>query len=251
MCLHPEALTWLAAFRQEFYAGLGHRQDSLFELLDAVLTAPDRSPLVRLSLGPAFRRRWPSTCDALADGSIDLLAVGRPSDCRPPWRSTSCRRRWLVGHPTRRARWSPWTLATTSPPWPRPIYRPICWSVWPNAAVCTGHRSPTPDVADPTSTAPRSGCTSRPPRARRITPSPSRTQPTDACRWMPGMTCTTRRPPPTPSACCAYRSSTCPTARAPRHPCGWPGWVAHCPLTWSRSGAGTSVGSPSSMGFAS
>ena len=93
MCLHPEALTWLAAFRQEFYAGLGHRQDSLFELLDAVLTAPDRSPLVRLSLGPAFRRRWPSTCDALADGSIDLLAVRRlfhahlpaPSSERPLW----------------------------------------------------------------------------------------------------------------------------------------------------------------------
>ena len=59
MCLHPEALAVLAAFRQEVYAGLGHRQDSLFELLDAVLTAPDRSPLVRLSLGPAFRRRWP------------------------------------------------------------------------------------------------------------------------------------------------------------------------------------------------
>ena len=75
MCLHPEALTWLAAFRQELYAGLGHRQDSLFELLDAVLTAPDRSPLVRLSLGPAFRRGWPSTCDALADGSIDLLVL--------------------------------------------------------------------------------------------------------------------------------------------------------------------------------
>src|SRR6266516_7162927 len=77
MCLHPEALTWLAAFRQEVYAGLGHRQDSLFELLDAVLTAPYRSPLVRLSLGPAFLRGWPSTCDALADGSIDLLAVRR------------------------------------------------------------------------------------------------------------------------------------------------------------------------------
>ena len=75
--MHPEALAWLAAFRQELYAGLGHRQDSLFELLDAVLTAPDRSPLVRLSLGPAFRRGWPSTCDALADGSIDLLALRR------------------------------------------------------------------------------------------------------------------------------------------------------------------------------
>jgi len=93
MCLHPEALTWLAAFRQELYADLGHRKDSLFELLDAVLTAPDRGPLVRLSLGPAFRRGWPSTCDALADGSMDLLAVRRlfhahlpPSgDARPLW----------------------------------------------------------------------------------------------------------------------------------------------------------------------
>src|SRR6266568_2913424 len=93
MCVHPEALTWLAAFRQELYAGLGHRKDSLFELLDAVLTATDRSPLVRLSLGPAFRRGWPSTCDALADGSMDLLAVRRlfqahlpqPLGERPLW----------------------------------------------------------------------------------------------------------------------------------------------------------------------
>jgi len=93
MCLHPEALQWLAAFRQELYAGLGHRKDSLFELLDAALTAPDRSPLVRLSLGPAFRRGWPSTCDALADGSMDQLALRRlfhahlpPSrDERPLW----------------------------------------------------------------------------------------------------------------------------------------------------------------------
>ena len=93
MCLHPEALRWLAAFRQELYAGLGHRKDSLFELLDAALTAPDRSPLVRLSLGPAFRRGWPSTCDALADGSMDQLALRRlfhahlpPSrDERPLW----------------------------------------------------------------------------------------------------------------------------------------------------------------------
>jgi hypothetical protein len=42
MCLHPEAVAVLAAFRQEVYAGLGHRQDSLFELLDAVLTAQSR-----------------------------------------------------------------------------------------------------------------------------------------------------------------------------------------------------------------
>ena len=95
--MHPEALTWLAAFRQELYAGLGHRQDSLFELLDAVLTAPDRSPLVRLSLGPAFRRGWPSTCDALADGSIDLLAVRRLFQAHLPCPAASGRcGRWTV-----------------------------------------------------------------------------------------------------------------------------------------------------------
>src|SRR6266700_1152176 len=89
MCLHPEAVAVLAAFRQEMYAGLGHRQDSLFELLDAVLTAQDRSPLVRLSLGPAFRRRWPSTCDALADGSIDQLALRRVFHAHLPSPSSS------------------------------------------------------------------------------------------------------------------------------------------------------------------
>jgi hypothetical protein len=67
----------LRHFRQELYDDLGLRQDSLFELLDAALTVPQRSTLVRLSLSTAFRRRWPSTCDALADGSIDVAAVRR------------------------------------------------------------------------------------------------------------------------------------------------------------------------------
>jgi hypothetical protein len=65
----------LLRFRQELYDDLGLRQDSLFELLDAVLTTPNRSTLVRLSLASVFRRRWPSTCDALADGSIDVAAL--------------------------------------------------------------------------------------------------------------------------------------------------------------------------------
>ena len=43
--------------------------------MDAVLTAPERRPLVRLSLCPCFRRRWSSTCDALADGSLDGHAM--------------------------------------------------------------------------------------------------------------------------------------------------------------------------------
>ncbi len=67
-----KALATLRSFRQELYDDLGLRQDSLFELVDAVLTAPERRTLVRLSLCPCFRRRWPSTCDALADGTLDV-----------------------------------------------------------------------------------------------------------------------------------------------------------------------------------
>jgi DDE superfamily endonuclease len=72
-----DAWQGLRRFRQELYDDLGLRQDSLFELLDAVLTTPHRSTLVRLSFSTAFRRCWPSTCDALADGSIDVAAVRR------------------------------------------------------------------------------------------------------------------------------------------------------------------------------
>jgi hypothetical protein len=92
-----ETDTWmkLQHFRQALYDDLGLRQDSLFELVDAALTAPHRSTLVRLSLSTPFRRRWPSTCDALADGSIDvpamrtlfagMLADSAVVDGRPLW----------------------------------------------------------------------------------------------------------------------------------------------------------------------
>jgi DDE superfamily endonuclease len=73
--LDPKQLATLRSFRGELYAALGLRQDSLFELMDAVLTAPERRPLVRLSLCPCFRRRWSSTCDALADGTLDVAAM--------------------------------------------------------------------------------------------------------------------------------------------------------------------------------
>ena len=87
--------TRLHQFRQELYDNLGLRQDSLFELIDAALTAPHKSTLVRLSLSTAFRRRWPSTCDALADGSLSVpglrvlftraLAQSVVSHERPVW----------------------------------------------------------------------------------------------------------------------------------------------------------------------
>ena len=86
------ALTRLRTFRQQLYADLGLRQDGLFELLDSALSSPDRRTLVRLSLNWASRRRWPSTCDALADGTLDPSALRHlfvhslpPADSRPLW----------------------------------------------------------------------------------------------------------------------------------------------------------------------
>jgi hypothetical protein len=68
----------LARFRAELYQSvLGLRRDALCELLDAVLTGAEATSLVRHSLVPVFRRGWAATCDALADGSLDLAAWHR------------------------------------------------------------------------------------------------------------------------------------------------------------------------------
>jgi hypothetical protein len=75
--LDPVVVNQLRIFRRQLYASLGHRQDSWFELLDSALSSPDRRTLVRLSLNPTFRRRWPSTCDALADGTLNSSALRR------------------------------------------------------------------------------------------------------------------------------------------------------------------------------
>jgi hypothetical protein len=90
-----ETLDPLIAFRREVYeSALGHRHDTLFELMDAVLTSPGAANLVHLSLTPAFRRGWPSGPDALADGTLDvdtvrtLLRAARPAPSdggRPLW----------------------------------------------------------------------------------------------------------------------------------------------------------------------
>ena len=54
------------------YRTLGHRKDSLFELMEAVLAGSGPATIVRRTLAPAFRRAWPSGPDALADGSLDV-----------------------------------------------------------------------------------------------------------------------------------------------------------------------------------
>jgi DDE superfamily endonuclease len=70
-----QTLAPLRHFRRELYDLLGLRQDSLFELVDAVLTAAGPATLVRHSLSPYFRRGWSSTCDALSDGSLDTRGL--------------------------------------------------------------------------------------------------------------------------------------------------------------------------------
>jgi hypothetical protein len=109
----PEALTPLRHFRQKFYEDLGHRQDSAFELVDAVLTTDRPSTLVRLSLSPAFHRRWPSTCDALADGSLDAAAI---------------RQLFVHSLPTPTVERELWVLDGTA--WPRPAAATSAERTW-------------------------------------------------------------------------------------------------------------------------
>jgi len=112
-----ETDTWeqLRHFRQALYDGLGLRQDSLFELVDAALTAAHRSTLVRLSLTAAFRRRWPSTCDALADGSVDMAALRRL------FAPTLADAAMVDGRPL-------WVIDGTT--WPRPSARASAERTW-------------------------------------------------------------------------------------------------------------------------
>ena len=68
----------LIDFRQEHYTqALGHRKDTLFEVLEAPLVSPGPCTLVRLSLAPTFHRGWASVPDALADGRLDADACRR------------------------------------------------------------------------------------------------------------------------------------------------------------------------------
>jgi hypothetical protein len=113
--LKPDAWERLRHFRKALYDDLGLRQDSLFELMDATLTAPHRSTLVRLSLTAAFRRQWPSTCDALADGFIDVRAV------RTLFAGTLSDDAIINGRPL-------WVIDGTN--WPRPAARTSADRTW-------------------------------------------------------------------------------------------------------------------------
>lgn len=55
----------LQKFRKRVYGLMGRSQDSLFELMDAVLTSPHLSSLVQVSRNPLFRRQWSSVYSGL------------------------------------------------------------------------------------------------------------------------------------------------------------------------------------------
>ncbi|MEM8643215.1 MAG: NF041680 family putative transposase [Cyanobacteria bacterium P01_G01_bin.54] len=55
----------LKQFRKCVYALMGRSQDSLFELMDAVLTSPHLSSFVQASQNPLFRREWSSVYSGL------------------------------------------------------------------------------------------------------------------------------------------------------------------------------------------
>jgi hypothetical protein len=110
----------LAAFRRDLYEqALGHRKDSVFELLEAALVGPAPATLVRLSLAPVFRRRWPSACDALADGMVDA------DRCRRLVRAAAAATDRSGGRPV-------WAADGTT--WPRPAARASPERTW-------GHRT--------------------------------------------------------------------------------------------------------------
>lgn len=56
----------LQSFRNRVYQNLGRGKDSIFELMDAVLTSASVSSFVSLSLSPVFRRQWPSLYSSLS-----------------------------------------------------------------------------------------------------------------------------------------------------------------------------------------
>ncbi|HEX2923750.1 MAG TPA: transposase [Chloroflexota bacterium] len=102
---NTKAFERLDHFRRAVYDRvLGHRKDTMFELMEAVLVADRPSTMVRLSLEAPFRRRWPSAPDALSDGRIDVGELGRLV-------SSELASETLLGRPV-------WALDGTV--WPRP-----------------------------------------------------------------------------------------------------------------------------------
>lgn len=69
--------TTLRDYRQALYACFTRAGDALFEVADALLTAPQPRAFIELSQAAGFRRGWPSLYAAFRDGQIDRAALRR------------------------------------------------------------------------------------------------------------------------------------------------------------------------------
>src|SRR5215472_2325273 len=72
----PE-LEALRAFPHQVYTRFGCRRDALFDLLDALLSAPSIETPAHLSLAPSCQRGWGSGYDALNARTMDQVALER------------------------------------------------------------------------------------------------------------------------------------------------------------------------------
>jgi DDE superfamily endonuclease len=70
--IRAHAFDTLRAFRSDLHSCFSKREDALFELTDAILTAGPLPSPVHLSMEPVHRRGWGSLYAALAHGRIDL-----------------------------------------------------------------------------------------------------------------------------------------------------------------------------------
>jgi hypothetical protein len=70
----PE-LEALRVFRHQVYTLFGCRRDALFELVDAILTAPAIETPAHLSLVPSCQRKWGSLYEALNAGTLDVPLI--------------------------------------------------------------------------------------------------------------------------------------------------------------------------------
>lgn len=87
----------LAHFRAELYQKtFGLRRDAVADFFDAILTEDRVTSVVRLSLAPAFRRRWPSIFDALSDGTLDIPALRRLLAAELPPPPVGTRMLWAI-----------------------------------------------------------------------------------------------------------------------------------------------------------
>ena len=85
--------TRLRQFRQQVYPLLGPRQDTLFELMDAVIQVPHARSFAELSLAPALTRKWPSIYKALSlpptklpdQAAVEVIATARAMSLAVNW----------------------------------------------------------------------------------------------------------------------------------------------------------------------